>query len=128
MALAALAAGCGATSVTEISGPDPVRCQVTLASSSGMVGVDGGSLTVNVDSARDCTWNASSEAAWATLAPTSGQGAGAIAVTVAASQLPTVRTATIVVNNQRLDIPQEARPCRFTLSDALPAGCRGADC
>ncbi len=116
--VALLAAGCGATSVTEISGPDPVRCQVTLASSAGMIAADGGSLSVSVDSARDCTWNASSEAAWATLSPASGQGAGTIGVTITATEQPTVRTATIVVNNQRLDIPQEARPCRFTLSDA----------
>jgi hypothetical protein len=106
----------GGTSVTEIGGPEGVRCQVTLAADSTTVPVDGGAVNVSIDAARDCTWTASSDATWATLNATTGQGAGTVGVTVASSQQSTVRTAAIIVNNQRVSLSQEARPCRFTLS------------
>lgn len=115
---ALLAWGCGQTSVTELAGPDPVRCQVTLAADTRTIGADGGAASVSVDASRDCTWTASTEASWATLGTTTGQGAGTIRVSFAASQQPTVRTAVIAVNNQRIEIAQEARPCRFTLSSS----------
>ena len=54
------------------------------------------------------------------------RGNAAIAVTVAPSQQPAARTAAISVNDQRVELSQEARPCRFTIAsdgaDAVPVG------
>ncbi len=93
-----------------------MRCQVSLAADSRVVSADGGSVIASVEAARDCTWSATVEAAWVTLGTTSGQGAGTIAMTIAPSQQSTVRTTAIVVNSQRLDISQDARPCTFSLA------------
>ena len=113
----ALTSACGGgTEVTqELGGPEVVRCQVTLAAEPRSVPADGGAATVSVDAARDCTWTASANAAWATVTPGSGQGAATLSVTIASSQQPSVRTAVVTVNNQSIDIAQEARPCRFSL-------------
>src|SRR5690606_12693402 len=79
-------AGCGGgTAVTELGGPGAPRCQVSLAAEPRVLSADGGSASLTVDAARDCTWEATSTASWVTLSPASGQGTGTIAVSVAAS-------------------------------------------
>ena len=71
---------------------------------------------VEIASARDCSWEARSEADWIQLSTATGQGPTSLAVKVAPNPRGASRTTAIVVNNQRLAFSQEARPCRFTLS------------
>ena len=76
---------------------------------------DGGTVAVTVTAARDCTWTASSESSWMQLSATSGQGDASLSVTVAPNQAPSARSGAVVVNDQRLTLSQEARPCTFDI-------------
>ena len=77
---------------------------------------DATSTTLAITAARDCTWNARSEASWLQLASTSGQGASTIAVTVGSNAQAASRSGAIVVNEQRLMLTQDGRGCTITLS------------
>jgi hypothetical protein len=118
IATALLALACGGTTVTELAGPDDVRCQVTLSSDTRTIAAEGGTVNVTVTAARECEWTASTDAGWAKLSTTSGQGAGSIAVAIAATHQATPRTAAVTVNTQRLDVSQEGRPCSYQLSSS----------
>jgi hypothetical protein len=113
-AFAALTCG-GSTSVSSVSGPDAVKCQTALSAENSGVPAEGGRVIVNVTAARECAWNASSDVPWVGVSPTTGQGSGSLTATVAANDRSATRTGAVIVNDQRLNIAQEARPCRFTL-------------
>ena len=106
----------GSTAVTEVVGPSDARCQISLTAQLSSIPPDGSELTVQIESARECSWEARTEADWAQLSMTAGQGPATLAVTVASNPRALTRSTSIVVNNQRLALSQEARPCRFTLS------------
>ncbi len=72
-------------------------------------------VNVNITASRDCTWTAASDVAWMQLSATSGQGTATLGVTVAGNELGSARTGGIVVNNQRVTISQQARPCTYEL-------------
>lgn len=114
----ALAACGGSTAVTTVAGPSGVRCETTAAAQPTTVPPDGGTIQVSVTSTRDCTWTASSEASWVQLSVTSGQGSGTLAGTVARNEHPTPRSAAIIVNDQRLAVSQEPRPCSYEVRPA----------
>ena len=118
--IAALAAACGGstTSISEIAAPDAVRCQTSVATTPSTVPHSGSRVTLNVVADRECSWTARSEASWAQVTPSSGQGQGSLAVTVAANPDPSARSAAIVVNDSRLSLSQEAAPCRFQLGSS----------
>jgi len=115
LALAAAACG-GSTAVTEVSGPDAVRCQTTVSSPPAALPAGGARLTLTVTAARECAWTAASEASWLQVSPGSGQGGSAITLTVAANPEPRARTGALVLNDNRLSLTQEAAPCRYTVS------------
>ena len=114
--LALLAAACGGTTVTELAGPDVVRCQASFANPPSQLPAGGGRTEVTVVSARECSWSASSEASWIQISPRSGQGEAPVTLTVAANQQPSTRSGAVIVNNERLTVSQEAAPCRYQLS------------
>lgn len=117
-----LASACGgSTAVTEVTGPDAVRCQTALSPSPGTFPASGSRVTLTVTAARECTWNASTDASWAQITPTSGQGETTLTVTVAENPDARVRSGAIAVNESRLSLSQEAAPCRF---DANPSTIR----
>jgi hypothetical protein len=114
--LAAIAAGCGDTTVTEVAvAPTGVRCQTGLATPPSAFPADGGTAKVVVTAARECSWSLSSEASWIRVAPSSGQGESEVTVTATANDQARSRTGTVVVNDQRVSVTQEPAPCRFTL-------------
>src|SRR5688572_15231261 len=78
---AALATACGGTSVTELAGPDVVRCEVTFAPAAEHVPSAGSRTTIAVRTTRECTWTAKSEAGWIQVAPSSGQGEATVTLT-----------------------------------------------
>ena len=119
-ALAALAGGCGGSTTTtsEIAGPTAVRCQASIAPPPSTVPHAGSQLTLTVVAERECTWTATSEAAWAQVAPASGQGQATLAVTVAANPDVSARSGVIAVNNARLSLTQEPAPCRYQLGSS----------
>ncbi len=116
---AAAAAGawaCGGSTSTSVVGPDNPRCQTSITAQPTSLPHTGGQVTVAVGAARDCTWEASTDAAWMQLSSTSGQGDGTFTAVAAANDRGNSRTAAVIVNDQRLAVVQEPRPCGFTLS------------
>ena len=118
--ITALTAACGGstTSISEIAAPDAVRCQTSVATTPSTVPHSGSRVTLSVVADRECSWTARSEASWAQVTPSSGQGQASVAVTVAANPDPSARSAAIVVNDSRLSLSQEAAPCRFQLGSS----------
>lgn len=115
----ALAGGCGGTATeTSVIGPDQGRCQITVSAQPPSVPAGGGAVALSISSARDCTWNAATDAAWIQLNPASGQGSGQITAMVAPNEQPAVRAGAVAVNQERVTISQEPRPCRYELRDA----------
>lgn len=118
-AIALALAACGQTStVTSIAGPTSPRCQAALSAQPTTVPHQGGTVTLTVQSERDCTWTASSEVPWIGLSATSGQGDGSLIATVAENEQPSPRTGAIAVNQQRLTVSQEPRPCTYELGSS----------
>ena len=105
------------TSASVSTGPSPVKCLVSLATSNPAVNAEGGAGSVAVTTERECSWSVSSEASSITIAsPASGQGEGTIEYRVSANPGTVARTGAIAVNNQRAEIAQAAGACRFTIA------------
>ncbi len=125
--LALVAAGCGSGS-TQLVGPTGPKCQATVSGVPASLPAQGGQVSLNVNAARECSWTASSEASWAQVSPTSGQGASSLTVRVSPNGVAAPRSGALVVNDARVGLRQEPAPCRFELSsEALAvAGAGGA--
>lgn len=106
---------CGGSTITEVSGPDEVRCQASVTPPPAFPAT-GSRVTLTVSAARECTWSATSDTSWAEVSPASGQGEASITVTVAPNPNTQPRTGAIVVNGNRLSLSQEPAPCRYQLS------------
>ena len=116
-----LVSSCGSTAET-FTAPSQIRCGVQAQSESPSFTSDGGTGTLRVATNRECTWSAESEAPWVTLTPPmNGQGDGTVQFTVAPNGLPSSRATAIKVQDQRLQISQEGRPCGFRLSSTFEA-------
>jgi hypothetical protein len=110
-----LAAACGSSSVTNVTAPDGSRCAASVTADPVTVVPDGGTVTVAIAAERECTWSARSDASWLLLRQTSGQGEATVSATVARNEQPVSRSAALTVNDQRLTITQQPRPCDLSL-------------
>jgi hypothetical protein len=78
------------------------------------IGATGGPGVVSVTAQPECPWTVSSQANWiSNVSPSSGQGAGKVEFVAAANEVPSIREAEIVINDNRVRVMQEAAPCRF---------------
>ncbi len=117
--LVLLGASCGSSTETSTS-PSPVRCGVQAQTETSTFAPDGGSGTIRVSTNRECSWAAQSDAAWLSLvAPAQGQGDGTVQFTVASNGDPGSRNTAVRVEDQRLQVSQEGRPCSFRLSSTI---------
>lgn len=78
----------------------------------------GGSGRIDIDTARECEWNASSDSRWITLKPVSGQGTGTIQFSIVSNDQAARRAAVVRVNDQQISLSQDAAPCRVQLTHA----------
>jgi hypothetical protein len=94
-------------------------CSYDVGPSSHSVDAGGGAGSLNVATASECAWTASSEVSWISLSSTTaGNGNGTVGFTVAANQ-GDARSGAIVVGNQRSTISQSGTstsPCNATIS------------
>ena len=108
---------CGSSATTNVTGPTPVKCQVTLSNSSGSFSSDGGTGTVAVSAPRECAWSASASGSWIHISGgQSGQGDGSVAYSVDANGAAAARQANVVVNGLSSPVAQNAAPCRYDVS------------
>ena len=89
------------------------------SASSTAYAASGGSGTLNVAVGRECSWSASSEAAWIAIGSTrEGQGDGTVAYTVEKNDVPVTRRGSVVVSGARVELSQAAGACRYQISSA----------
>ena len=114
-AVAVLVAGCG-TSSTITSGPDPIKCLVSLTAPP-MIDAGGGTGMLAVRTNPECTWTATSGAPWISLSPASGQGNASVELRVTPNDGSAQRDGNINVNGEQIRVSQRA-PCRFEIAPA----------
>jgi hypothetical protein len=115
-ACALLFASCTSSSTSTVA-PSSDKCQVGAASTPSTFGAAGGSGSVTISTARDCTWSIATDAAWLAIGGDhSGQGDAVVPYTVAANPVPAARSGAIAVGADKVAITQAGAPCRFDLS------------
>ncbi|HSK08230.1 MAG TPA: BACON domain-containing carbohydrate-binding protein [Vicinamibacterales bacterium] len=120
-AIAWLAAACG-TGSTSIAGPTEGKCQISVTSFTRTFGPSGGSGTVTLQAARECSWSAASPTEWISFPDkTAGQGDGSFSFAVGPNRVPRARQGTIEVSGEKLGVSQDAAPCQFALEPAAVA-------
>lgn len=113
--LAVLVSGCETSSTVSTTGPNPVKCMVSLASPP-MIDAGGGTGSLAITTQPECTWDASTNASWISgLSPASGQGTSDVSFRVAANEGMAARDGTIVVNGEQARVSQRA-PCRYEIA------------
>lgn len=91
-------------------------CVTSVASSTSSVGVSGGSGTLTITAASDCSWTAAASASWLTLGTSSGTGSASIAWTAAANTGGS-RSASIAAGLRTATIAQES-----AIDETAPTG------
>ena len=115
---AAAAIACGGSTQQDLVTPSAGgRCQMSLAAPESLPAVST-QVTAELTTARDCTWNARSEAAWLQVQPASGQGGATLTLTAAENPQGRNRAAALVINDQQFTVLQAAAPCRFEVTPA----------
>jgi hypothetical protein len=87
---------------------DAAACHFTVAPAQLNAPAAGSDFAIEVRTHAACSWTAAVNASWATLAPASGKGDGAIQVHVVANTGET-RTSEVIVAGERVLLTQEAR-------------------
>lgn len=108
--------GCTSAS-TSTTAPSATKCEVSATTSSRSFPYTGGSGTIAVTSARECSWTISSDASWLVLEPSSGQGGANLPFRVGANDTPNVRRGTLTIESTRLELAQNGAPCTFHLDN-----------
>jgi hypothetical protein len=104
----------------------PAPCSYALSPGSGTIAAAGGTLNIGVASGAQCSWSASTPAAYVTFqGGGAGTGNGTATVNVAPNPNAAQRTAIITIGGQNYTLTQFGQTCSFTLSPGLvsiPAG------
>ena len=113
-----LLTSCGDSArTTTAPSPTAQRCAVGVAATVTTIGASGGSGAVTVQTERECQWTATSDVSWLTFAGTaSGQGPVTLQFSVAGNRSTVPRLGGIAVNEQRVEITQEAATCEAAVS------------
>ncbi len=120
-------AACTSTSTnTAVTAPSADKCQVNVSGATTSFPSTGGSGSVAVSAARDCTWSAATSAGWVSISGAqSGQGSGAVSYSVAPNPATSTRSGAISVGGQSVSLSQAGAPCHYAISrssDAIGAG------
>jgi Putative binding domain, N-terminal/Viral BACON domain len=133
-------AGCGKTSTSTVTGPTPAKCSISVAASDDSVAAAGALQSLAITTSPECTWTAAAGVSWITeVSPSTGQGSGEVRFRVTPNPEGRSRQGTITVNDEQLQVRQNAAQCRFqlaatsgrfdakggaaTVSVAVPDGC-----
>jgi hypothetical protein len=119
--------GCGGSSSSTSVAPSSIsRCGVSVTGGGSPIPAGGGTGTLTVTVDRECAWSARSESPWISLTGGQGQGSATITFSVQANPNAASRRGNVAVEQQKVEIAQEAAPCRFGVSpssvDAAAAG------
>jgi hypothetical protein len=96
--------------------PSPPTCTYAISPRSDNASVAGDTGTVQVSTAGTCTWKASSNASWISVASgASGTGNGSVRYQVSANSGAS-RTGTLTIAGQTFTVTQAAFTCSFSIS------------
>jgi hypothetical protein len=101
-------AGCGGTEVSQLAGPEGVRCLTEITGVPTSVPATASQATGVVATERECSWNATSSASWLTVSPAMGQGETTLTLSIAANATSSARSATLIVNDAHVTLSQAA--------------------
>ncbi len=115
--IAWLVSGCTrATSSVVEPTSDKCQDQIAVTPPVSAFGPSGGEGALAVSASRDCTWSARSDASWIDLeGPAHGQGAATVPYQVDVNVTPLPRRGAVMLATLRIEIAQEAAPCRYTV-------------
>ncbi len=128
LVVAVVTGACSSSSSTTVTpaGPDPVKCQVSLAAPS-MLDAGGGAASFSITAQPECAWTATSSVSWiSALSPASGQGNSDVEFRVAPNDGGSGREGDIVVNGSLLHVAQRA-PCRYEVSPPAQSASASGD-
>lgn len=115
-AAALVLAACGSSGNTFTAPSALSKCAVTTEASTSTLPAAGGTASITVSTERECQWTATPDGAWLKVTGgASGQGPGTVQLAAETNADPVTRTAAVVVNNQRVQIAQDAAACRIDL-------------
>jgi hypothetical protein len=121
-----LSPACSSTETSIVGPTTDSKCQINASSSPVSFTAGGGTGTVTISTSRDCTWSIATSTSWVSLnGDRSGQGEASIGYSVAANPVPAVRSGSIVVGSQTVEVSQAAAACHYSLSrtrDAIGFG------
>jgi hypothetical protein len=86
---------------------EPAPCRFDVSRDADQIGAGGGEARIDVTTHSVCKWQASSDAPWATVAPSSGSGKGVVRFIVSPNPGPE-RSATVVVADATVGFTQAA--------------------
>jgi len=101
-------AGCGSTEVSQLAGPENVRCLADITGVPTSVPATASQATAVIVTERECAWTATSNSSWLTVTPGEGQGETTVTVSVAANSTSSSRSGTVTVNGVRVTVTQAA--------------------
>jgi Putative binding domain, N-terminal/Viral BACON domain len=117
VASSAVSMACSSSQTAVTAPTSDVRCAITANSSNGSFSALGGSGTLTVSTARDCTWTVTTDASWVTISGShDGQGGASLPFTVAPNPVPSARSGAIAIGSTRVPLNQAGAPCTYTLS------------
>lgn len=111
---------CGSSASTNVTSPSAGgRCEASVGAPTSSFGPTGGTGSVAVTVARECTWHAASQAGWITMTSAAdGQGNGTVSFRVAENGDPVARQGALAVADRQVAVAQEPAPCRFEVASA----------
>jgi hypothetical protein len=125
LALAVISVACGSRSPDE---PAPTPCSYTLWPSTLSFDASGGSGSVTVTTAANCTWTAASDRGWMSITGgSSSTGTGVVSVSVAANADTDARTGTLTIAGQAVSVVQRATAIVCTYEISPSTATFGAD-
>jgi hypothetical protein len=102
--------------VTVHQAAEAVACTYTVSPQMLSAPAHGGTTGVTIGTSPGCEWSAASFVPWVSVSPTSGDGGGSTAVTVASNDSEMSRTTSISIGGQSVRIDQAGRVQTGTLS------------
>jgi hypothetical protein len=116
LGLGLIVSACTSTSTTLLS-PDANKCEVDARAADVSFAAGGGSGTLDVVAARDCTWTVAVDANWVSIeGQRNGQGDASIVYNVAPNPVPAPRSGRLVVGSDSIQLSQAAAACVYTLA------------
>jgi hypothetical protein len=91
-------------------------CTYSLRSTSGSMPAAGGSSSVGVVAASNCSWTAAAHDSWLSIVASDSAGSGYVYFQAQPNPLATPRTGTLTIAGQTFTVTQAGAPCSYTLS------------